>query len=83
MLRRLNHGRLEQVAHIQDVFGICKILKTSTEERASKTSTQTGGGVLKLVFLSFWMDVVSRGEVRLSPNGTSATIWPTVPYPDG
>jgi hypothetical protein len=39
-------------------------------------ATGLGVNILQVSFL------VSRSGVRLSPLGTSTTVWPTVPSPD-
>jgi hypothetical protein len=38
--------------------------------------------ISQLIVHNFFFFLVSWGGVRLSPLGTSATIWPIVPAPD-
>jgi hypothetical protein len=46
---------------------------TSYEIRCGRSGIEAGSHLFFLICL---------GEVRLSPLGRSATIWPTVPAPD-
>jgi hypothetical protein len=47
-----------------------------------RTSLRPTGRTLQLYRIIFYFCLVSWDEVRLSPLGTSDTIWPIVPAPD-